>query len=164
MELITPSFGLFFWMLIGFGILFFILAKYAWPMITKMISEREKYIEDQLSAAEMVRQDMNRLQGEHQKLLAQAKEERDAILADARKIRDKMYEEAKIKADNEAQVIIGEAKKNIQFEKLKAITDIKNEIANMSIEIAERVLRQELSDKEKQEDIVKKWMQNINLN
>lgn len=164
MELITPSFGLFFWMLVGFGILFFILAKYAWPVITKMISEREKHIEDQLSAAEMVRQDMSRLQGEHQKMLAEAKEERDAILADARKIREKMYEEAKLKADNEAQTIIGEAKKSIQFEKMKAITDIKNEIANMSIEIAERVLRQELSDKEKHEDIVNKWMQNINLN
>lgn len=164
MELITPSFGLFFWMLIGFGILFFILAKFAWPVITKMISQREKHIEEQLSAAEMVRQDMSRLQGEHQKLLAEAKEERDVILADARKLRDKMYEEAKEKANNEAMAIIEDAKKTIHFEKMKAITDIKNQIANMSIEIAEKVLRQELSDKKKHEDLVDKWIQDINMN
>ena len=164
MELITPSFGLFFWMLFGFAILFFILKKFAWPIITKLISEREKYIEDQLIAAENVRQDMSRLQGEHQKLLEKAKEERDMILSDARKIRDKMYEEAKARSMKEANTIIEEAKNAIHYEKLKAVTDIKNEIANMSIEIAEKVLRQELSDKAKHDELVEKWMQEVNLN
>ena len=164
MELITPSFGLFFWMLFGFAILFFILKKFAWPVITKLISEREKYIEDQLLAAENVRQDMSRLQGEHQKLLEKAKEERDVILADAYKIRDKMYEETKAKSIKEANAIIEEARKAIHYEKLKAVTDIKNEIANMSIEIAEKVLRQELSDKQKQEELVVKWMKEFEMN
>ena len=164
MELITPSFGLFFWMLLGFAILFFILAKFAWPVITKLISEREKYIEEQLLAAEKVRQDMSRLQAEHQKLLAEAKEERDMILADARKIRDKMYEDAKTKSMKEANTIIEEAKKAIHYEKLKAVTDIKNEIANMSIEIAEKLLRQELSDKAKSETLVTMWMKEFEMN
>ena len=164
MELITPSFGLIFWMLVGFGILFFILAKFAWPVIIKMISEREKHIQEQLSAADLVRQDMGRLQAEHKKLLVQAKEERDAILADARKLRDRLYEETKAKANEEANDIIDEAKKAIHFEKMKAVTDIKNEIANMSIEIAEKVLRQELTEKGKHEELVEKWMHDINLN
>ena len=164
MELITPSFGLFFWMLIGFAILFFILKKFAWPVITKLISEREKYIEEQLTAAEKVRQDMGNLQAEHQKLLKEAKEERDMILADARKMRDKMYEDAKKKSATEANAIIEEAKQAIHYEKMKAVTDIKNEIANMSIEIAEKLLRQELSDKEKQEALVTGWMKEFEMN
>ncbi|MDL2296388.1 F0F1 ATP synthase subunit B [Bacteroidales bacterium OttesenSCG-928-B11] len=164
MDLMTPSFGLTFWMLVGFGILFFLLKKFAWPMIVGMISKREEYIQEQLSAAEMVRQDMGRLQAEHHKLLAEAKEERDAILADARKVRDKMYDDAKTKASEESRKIIEEAKKAIHFEKMKAVTEIKNEIANMSIEIAQSVLQQELSDKKKSEELVEKLMQNIDLN
>ncbi|MDR2979414.1 MAG: F0F1 ATP synthase subunit B [Bacteroidales bacterium] len=164
MNLITPSFGLVFWMVIGFGILFFILAKYAWPMIIGMIAKREDYIQEQLSAAETVRQDMSRIQAEHQKLLAEAKEERDAIMADARRVRDKMYADAKDKAAEESKTIIEEAKKAIHFEKMKAVTDIKNEIATMSIEIAQNLLQQELSDKKKSEELVKKWMQDIELN
>lgn len=164
MELIRPSFGLVFWMLIGFGILFLILKKFAWPVIVGMLAKREEHIESQLAAAEMIRQDLNKLQGEHQKLLAQAKEERDSILADAKKIRDKMYEETKVKANEEAHAIIEEAKKAIHFEKMKAMTDIKNEIATMSIEIAEKVLREELSDKNKNEQLVSQWMKDIHLN
>lgn len=164
MALITPSFGLIFWMLLGFGLLFFILKKFAWPFITNTIAAREHRIESQLMEAEKVRQDMANLKSEHQVLLVQAKEERDQILADARKMRDKLYEEAKEKANNEAKAIVEEAKKAIHFEKMKAMTDIKNEIANMSIEIAEKILREELSDQNKQEALVSKWMDDIHLN
>jgi len=164
MELINPSFGLIFWMLIGFGILFFILAKFAWPFITKSITEREQRIEMQLAEADEVRKAMANLKSEHQLLLRQAKEERDAILADARKMRDKMYEEAKAKADNEAKAIIADAKEVIHFEKMKVVTDIKNEIANMSIEIAEKILHEELVDKGRQEALIEKWMKDIQLN
>jgi len=107
---------------------------------------------------------MSNLQAEHQKLLVEAKEERDMILADARKIRDKMYEDAKAKSMKEANAIIEEAKKAIHYEKLKAVTDIKNEIANMSIEIAEKLLRQELSDKGKHEMLVTTWMKEFEMN
>ncbi|MBQ7489479.1 MAG: F0F1 ATP synthase subunit B [Bacteroidales bacterium] len=164
MELITPSIGLLFWMLVGFGILFFILAKFAWPIVMKAINSREEKIESQLAEAERVRNDMKNLKSEHQALLVQAKEERDQILADARKIREKLYEETKETANREAQVIIAEAKNAIHFEKMKAMTDIKNEIANMSIEIAEKILRNELSEKEKQEELVNNLLKDINLN
>lgn len=164
MALITPSFGLIFWMLLGFGILFFILYKFAWPFITNTIAAREHRIESQLMEAEKVRQDMANLKSEHQVLLAQAKEERDQILADARKMRDKLYEEAKEKANNEAKAIVEDAKNAIHFEKMKAMTDIKNEIANLSIDIAEKLIRKELSDKDKQEQLIEDWMKEINLN
>lgn len=164
MELITPSFGLLFWMLIGFGILFFILAKFAWPVIMKSINGREERIANQLAEAEKVRNEMKSLKSEHETLLEQAKEERDQILAEARKLREKLYEETKAKANEEAQAIIEEAKTAIHYEKMKAMTDIKNEIANMSIEIAEKVLQKELSEKGKQEELVNNLVKDINLN
>ena len=163
-SLITPSFGLIFWMLIGFGILVFILAKYAWPVITKSIAKREEYIETQLAEAEKIKNELANMEKKHDEMMAQTKAERDKILADARKISEKMYEEAKLKADNEATALIEEAKKAINFEKMKAMTDIKNEIANLSIDIAEKLIRKELSDKDKQEQLIEEWMKEINLN
>lgn len=164
MDLITPSFGLLVWMLIGFGILFFILAKFAWPIIIKAINKREAYINEQLNAATKAREEMKNLKSEHEALLVKAKEERDAILAEARKMSEKLYEDAKAKSARESQLMIDEAKQTIHFEKMKAITDIKNEIAQMSIEIAEKVLTEELSDKQKQEELVAKWVKDVSIN
>ena len=163
-SLITPSFGLLVWMLIGFGILVFILAKFAWPVITKSISQREKYIETQLSEAERIKNELANMEKKHEEMMSKTKAERDKMLADARKISEKMYEDAKIKANNEATVLIEEAKKTINYEKMKAVTDIKNEIANLSIDIAEKLIRKELSDKDKQDQLVEEWMKEINLN
>lgn len=163
-SLITPSFGLLVWMLIGFGILVFILAKFAWPVITKSISQREKYIETQLSEAERIKNELANMEKKHEEMMSKTKAERDKMLADARKISEKMYEDAKIKANNEATVLIEEAKKTINYEKMKAVTDIKNEIANLSIDIAEKLIRKELSDKDKQDKLVEEWMKEINLN
>ncbi len=164
MELIKPSFGLIVWMLIGFGILFFILAKFAWPVITKGIASRNKKIQDQLDEAARVHEELATMNVKQEELLAQAKSERDNILAEARKISDNMLETAKKKADEEAQAIIEDAKKTIYFEKMKAITEVKNEIANLSIEIAEKVIGQELSNKPKQEELIDKWVNDNNLN
>ena len=164
MELIKPSFGLIFWMLIGFGILFFILAKFAWPIITNGIASRNKKIQDQLDEAARVHAELENMHLKHEEMLAEAKAERDAIIADARKLSEKLYEDAKVKADNEAQAIISEAKQTIYYEKMKAITDVKNEIANFSIDIAQKVIEHELSDKEQQEKLIKEWMDNCNLN
>lgn len=164
MELITPDFGLIFWMLIGFGLLFFLLAKFAWPVITKSIAERENYIQEQLDAAARVKDEMKNLQSEHQLLLAEAKEERDKILADARKIVEKMNEDAKALRDKEHEARMAETKVMIHNEKMKAITDIKNEIAQLSIDIAEKILRDELTSKERQEQIVHNWVDELNLN
>lgn len=164
MELIKPSFGLIVWMLIGFGILFFILAKFAWPVITKGIASRNKKIQDQLDEAARVHAELETLNLKHDEMLAQTKAERDSIIAEAREISSKMQESAKQKADAEAQAIVEDAKKAIYFEKMKAITDVKNEIANLSIEIAEKVIKQELSDKQKQEELIEKWVNETNLN
>lgn len=164
MELIKPSFGLIFWMLLGFGILFFILAKFAWPVITKGIANRNKKIQDQLDEAARVHAELENLNIKHEEMLATAKAERDEILAEARKISDNIQETAKLKADAEAQAIIEEAKKAIHFEKMKAMTDVKNEIANLSIEIAEKVITEDLSDKQKQERLIEKWVEGSKLN
>jgi len=164
MELITPSIGLLFWMLIGFGILVLILRLFAWPVIIKAIDSREKKINDQLHAAAQAREEMKNLKSEHEALLVKAKEERDAILSEARKMSEKMYDDSKEKAAREAQNLIDEAKKTIHYEKMKAITDIKNEIGKMSIEIAEKILTQELSQKEKQQELVDKCLKEININ
>lgn len=164
MELIKPSFGLIFWMLVGFGILFFILAKFAWPVITNGIASRNKKIQDQLDEAAKVHAELENLNTKHEEMIAQAKAERDSILNEARAISDKMKEDAKTTANQEAQAIIEDAKKAIHFEKMKAMTDVKNEIANLSIEIAEKVVAQELSDKSKQEELIQKWVKDCNLN
>ncbi len=164
MELIKPSFGLIFWMLLGFAILFFILAKFAWPVITKGIASRNKKIQDQLDEAERVHSELENLNAKHEQMILQAKEERDTILNEARSISEKMKEDAKQKADTEAQIIIADAKQAIQMEKMKAITDLKNEIANFSINIAEKIMTEELSDKEKQERLIEKWVNESNLN
>ena len=163
-SLLTPSFGLLVWMLIGFGFLVFILVKFAWPIITKSISQREEYIETQLAEAERIKNELANLEKKHDEMMAQTKTERDKILADARKISEKMYEDAKIKANNEANALIEDAKKAINFEKMKAMTDVKNEIANLSIDIAEKLIRKELSDKDKQNQMIEDWIKEINLN
>lgn len=164
MELIKPSFGLIFWMLLGFGILFFILAKFAWPVITKGIASRNKKIQDQLDEAERIHAELQSLNLKHEEMLAQAKAERDDILNEARVISQKIQEQAKQRADAEAQQIVADAKQTIQMEKMKAITDLKNEIANFSINIAEKIMTEELSDKQKQEKLIEKWVSEGNLN
>ena len=164
MDLIRPSFGLIFWMLIGFAVLFFILAKFAWPIITNGIASRNKKIADQLEEAAKVHEEMESLNKRHEEMMVQAKAERDALLAEARKVSEEMYEKAKQKASAESQAMIEDAKKAIYFEKMKAITDAKNAIANFSIDIAHKLVGEELADREKQEKLVEKWMDDVHFN
>ena len=163
MNLITPSSGLLFWMLIGFGILFFILAKFGWPVILKMISDREQFIQEQLTEAEHVRQEMKNLKSEHRQLLVEAKEERDKILFDARKLVDKMNDDAKLRCEKETDAMIAATREMIKHEKMKALTEIKNEIANLSIDMAEKILREDLKDSSRQEELIHKWVEEMNL-
>ncbi|MDR2971251.1 MAG: F0F1 ATP synthase subunit B [Bacteroidales bacterium] len=163
MELITPSFGLIFWMLIGFGILVFILAKYAWPVIIKMINEREQFIQQQLTEAGLVRDEMKNLKSEHAQLLIQAKDERDKIITDARKMVEKMNDEARLRREREADTMLNETRKAIENEKMKALTEIKNEIANLSIEVAEKILRSELKESSRQEEFIQQWVAELKM-
>ena len=164
MELVSPGIGLIFWMLLSFSILLVILKKFAWKPVLNMLAKREEKITKALSEADEVRSQMNQLKADNERLLAQAKEERDAILNEARKVSQKMYDEAKVTAQEEGNRIIAAAKDEIEVEKQKAITDLKNKIAELSLEIAENVVKAELSDKDKHAQYVKSRVEEMKLN
>ncbi len=164
MGLVTPGIGLIFWMTLSFGILFFILAKFAWKPIMATLREREQSIDEALQQAIATKEEMKALQFSNEQLLKEAKEERDTILKDARHIRDGILEEAKNKANQEYNRILESAKESIHYEKMNAITELKNQIATLSIEIAEKLLKEELSDKAKQKVLIDKMMDNVNFN
>lgn len=164
MELVKVDIGLLFWMTLSFGTVLFVLAKFAWKPIMKGIHEREESIDKALHAAEEAKKQMLRLKAGNEELLNQAKEERDALLREARKLKDAIIEEARLKANEEAQRIVDNARESIQFEKLAVINDLKNQVASISIEIAEKILQKELSDKEEQHQLTKKLIDQIKIN
>ena len=164
MELIQPGIGLIFWMTISFGLVVFLLGKYAWKPILKSLKEREDSIDQALHAADKAREEMKQLQVDNEKLIREAKNDRDAILNEARKIREKMIEDARTKANEEAQRIVDNALERIENEKMAAITELKNQIALLSIEIAEKLIREELSHDKKQEDLIRKMLDDVKSN
>lgn len=163
-PLVSPGIGVIFWMLIAFGILAFILMKWGWPVILKALNEREKAINDALNAAEETKKQMEQLKAKNDELLKQAKLERDEILRNAQLASEQIKEEARVKASMEADRIVESARENINYEKLKAMHDLKNQIATLSIEIAEKLLKEELSDKDKANRFVAKELEDVNLN
>jgi F-type H+-transporting ATPase subunit b len=164
MELVQPGIGLIFWMTLSFAILLFILRKFAWKPIMKLLREREGDIEDSLRAAEKAKEEMKELKFSNEQLLKEAKEERDAILREARKIKEKLIDDAKLKANEEANRIVESAKERIENEKQAAMVSLKNEIASISIEVAEKILKQELSEKQKQQEYLSKLIDEAKLN
>ena len=163
-PLINPGIGTFVWMLVSFGILAFILIKFGWPMILKSLKKREEAIAASLNEAAKAREEMKSLVAHNEELLRQAKIERDQMLRDARATGDQIIEEARAKATAEADRIVDAARENINYEKLKAMTELKNEIANLSIEIAEKLIRAELSDKSKADAVIAREMERMQLN
>jgi F-type H+-transporting ATPase subunit b len=164
MELIQPGLGLIFWMTLSFGLVLFLLGKYAWKPIMKMLKEREEAIDNALHEADKAREEMKSLKVDNERLLREAKEERDAILAEARKIREKMIEEARLKAGQEAQRVIDGAKERIENEKMAAIVDLKNQVAQLSIEIAEKVIKTELAEGKKHDELIQRLIKEIKIN
>ena len=164
MELIKPQFGLIFWMAISFIILMVILGKFAFPIIMKSLKEREDSITSALNAAEKAKKEMAALQADNEKLLMQARAERDLMLKEARDTKDAIVAEAKNKAQGEANKILATTRETINNEKNAAITELKNQVAAMSIEIAEKILRQELSNDEKQKSLMDNLIKDISLN
>ncbi len=164
MDLITPGFGLVFWTAITFLILLFILRKFAWKPILGAVSDREDSIKDALAEAAKARQEMENLKSDNEKILKEARAERDAMIKDAREIKESMISEAKEEAKSQATKLIEQAKTTIQNEKLAAITDLKNQVAELSIDIAEKVMKDELSQKDKQVALVEKMLGDIELN
>ena len=164
MDLLTPDLGLFLWNLLGFLILFFILKKTAWKPILKSLNEREKGISDSLATAERVKAEMNQLKNENEALLAKAREERALLLKEARETKDKIINEAKDQAKVEAGKIITDAQAAIEQQKMAAITEVKNQVGNLVIEVAEKILRRELSNKTEQESYIRQLSNEVKLN
>jgi F-type H+-transporting ATPase subunit b len=164
MELVKPSIGLIFWMVVSFSIILFLLKKFAWKPILGMIKEREQSIENALAAAENAKLEMKALQSNNEKILADARAERDLLLKDARDIREKMIADAKGLASKEGERMLAAARENIQNEKNAAIAELKNQVATLSIEIAEKILKSELSSDEKQKTLVNTLLKDVNLN
>ena len=162
-PLISPGLGTFVWMLVSFGILAFILIKFGWPIILKSLKSREEAIEQSLGEAAKAREEMKSLVAHNEELLRQAKMERDEMLRNARTASDQIVEEARSKATAEADRIVESARENIEFEKLKAMHELKNQIANLSIEIAEKLIRAELSDKPKADALIQKELELMEL-
>jgi F-type H+-transporting ATPase subunit b len=156
MQLLTPAFGLIFWTLIAFLGAFFILKKFAWPAIINGLNEREKTIADSLATAERVKQEMATLKSENEALMIQAREERAQMLKEAKDTKDKIINEAKEQAKLEANKIIVDANNAIQNAKMAALTDVKNQIGNMVVEVAEKVIRRELNSNGDQEAYIRK--------
>ncbi len=137
MELLTPSFGLLFWTLLAFIIVFFLLRKFAWKPILSSLDEREKGIADSLETAQRVKAEMAQLKSENEELLARAREERGMMLKEARDTKDRIINEAKEQAKTEANKIMVEAQQAINVQKMAAITDVKNQVGKLVIEISE---------------------------
>ena len=163
-PLLKPEFGLLMWTLVAFLIVFFILKKFAWPAIVKGLKDREQSIADSLATAERVKAEMAELKSENEELLAKAREERAIMLKEAREIKDKIINDAKDQAKVEASKIMKESAAAIEAQKMAAITDVKNQVGKLVIEVSEKVLRRELGNKEAQETHIKGLVNDVKLN
>ena len=164
MGLLIPDFGLFFWMLLSFSLLLLILKRFAWGPIMKGLSDREKSIEEALKSAENAKEEMALLQAGNEKILKEAILEREKIVKEARELKEYIIREAKNEATNEAAKVLENARAAIEFERVAAIADIKNLIANYSVEIARKILQEKLGDENLQKELVRHYIDQININ
>ncbi len=164
MGLVTPNPGTIFWMIIIFGVVLFVLRKFAWKPILNALKEREESISNALRSAEHARKEVEGLKADNEKIIAEARKERDIILKEAKEIKEKIVAEAKEKAAQEAQKTIDQARQQIQAEKTSAINDIKKQVAELSVMIAEKLVKKELEKKGEQEKMVEGLIDDIKLN
>jgi F-type H+-transporting ATPase subunit b len=164
MELLLPKLGLILWTLVAFIIVLYILGKYAWKPILKSLDDREKNISDSILSAENMKKEMAQMQSENEALLAKAREERSQMMREAKEMRDKIIQEAKDQARKETNKIVADAQDVINQQKMAAITDLKNQVGNLVLEVSEKVLRRELNNKEDQEKYIQELAQHIELN
>lgn len=156
--------GLFVWNFIAFLVVLFLLRKFAWQPILKSLNERETKIADSIATADRVKAEMAQMQNENEALMAKAREERAALLKDAKETRDKIVNEAKEQAKLEANKIVAEAQVAINNQKKAALAEVKNEVGNLVIEVAEKVLRRELANKAEQEAYIRQLSQDTAMN
>ena len=163
LSLVEPAFGLVFWMTLSFLTVLFILAKFAWKPILNSLHEREKTIEDALSEAKKAREEIANMKASNEDLMRQARAEREELLKEARDVRDREIATAKDKAKAEADAMLGRAREVIRNEKNAAITEMKNQVAELSILVAERILKEKLGDPAAQKALVDKVMTEADL-
>ncbi len=164
MDLLTPGIGLMFWTTLVFLLLMFILAKFAWRPILNAVKDREDSINEALNSAEKAKAEMVALSSENEDLLQEARLERDALMKEAREIREKMIADSKGIAKTEADKMIASARESIETEKAAAVADFKNQVSDFALDIAERIIRTELSSDSKQQDLAKSLVKDIKLN
>lgn len=164
MDLLTPDLGYFVWALIIFLVLLLILRKFAWKPIIKMLNEREQNISGAIATAEKVKAEMAQLQTDNEALLAKAREERAKLMKEARETKDKIINDAKEQAKVEANKIIVDAQQAINAQKMAALTDVKNEVGKLVIEVSEKILKRELSGQNKQEEYINGLVNTVKLN
>ncbi|MFO7868687.1 MAG: F0F1 ATP synthase subunit B [Bacteroidales bacterium] len=164
MDLITPDFGLVFWTTVIFLVLLILLSKFAWKPIMRGIDQRNKSIEEALQSAENTKQEMAQLQAENEIILQKAKKERNNLLQEARDTKEQMIAQAQQEARDEADKIMQKAVSSIEAEKQKAIVELKNTVGELSIEIAEKILKQELTDKKVSDNIISQSIKELKMN
>lgn len=161
--LVEPAFGLIFWMTLSFLVVLFILGKFAWKPIMKALDDRERTIEEALSEAERARSEIASMNAQNEALMREAREEREVLLREAREIRDKEIASAKERAKSEADAILARAREDIRNEKLAAIGELKTHVADLSVEMAERILRTQLQDANAQKALVQQMLNEADL-
>jgi F-type H+-transporting ATPase subunit b len=164
MELLVPEFGLVIFQTIAFLLLMFILSKFAWKPVLAAIKEREHSIDEALNKAELAKQEMARLTSQNEELMKTARAERDQMLKEAKTLKDNIVNEAKTHAQAEGAKLIEKARIEIENQKKTALFELKSQVSSLSIEIAERVLREQLKDKSTQEDLVANLLKDVELN
>ena len=163
MSLFTPDSGLLFWMVLSFGIVFIILSKYGFPIIVKAIEDRKEYIDNSIEAARQANEQLANIQVEAAKILAEAKEQQSSMLKEAYAEKEQIIEEARQKAKAETLLQIEEAIRRIHEEKERAIRDVRSEIADLSISIAEKVIREKINRDNVQQQVIDKLLDEISF-
>jgi F-type H+-transporting ATPase subunit b len=163
-SLTTPAIGTIFWTTVIFGLFFIILAKFAWKPILNAVKARDEMIKGALESADKARQDMLKLQSDNEAILRKAREEREGILKEAREVRDKLISEAKGKATEEAEKLIEKARVGIESEKRKALSEIREQVATLSVNIASKILGEKLKQSGEQEKLIDNYLKDIDLN
>ncbi len=164
MDLLLPDLGLFVWTLVAFLIVLWILSKKAWNPIVNALKTREQSIQDALDEANKAREEVNNLKAENDKLIKEAKQERDQILKEARETKEQMISDAKAEAQKEAQKIKDQAYRDIEKERAQAFEELKNQVADISVDIASKILQEELQKNNKQEELVQQYIQQTRAN
>ncbi|MGB3589644.1 MAG: F0F1 ATP synthase subunit B [Tunicatimonas sp.] len=164
MELLSPGLGLIFWQLIGFLILLFVLSKFAWKPILGALHERESSIEEALTTAEKAKEEMKQLQASNEQLLAEARKEREAMLRDATSAAGKIRDAAREEGEKERKRMVEDAGLEIESQKKAALADVKQQVASLSVQIAEKILRENLQGETAQKSYIDKLVDDLNEN